>query len=46
MRRVTHRLNEIIYKYIEQRRSEGVGDRYDLLSLLLNAKTRPATAPA
>ncbi len=38
MRAVTRRLNEIIYKYIEQRRREGVGDRHDLLSLLLNAK--------
>jgi cytochrome P450 len=38
MRAVTRRLNEIIFKYIEQRRREGVGDRHDLLSLLLNAK--------
>jgi cytochrome P450 len=38
MRAVTRRLNEIIYKYIEQRRSEGVGDRHDLLSLLLSAR--------
>jgi cytochrome P450 len=38
MRAVTRRLNEIIYKYIEQRRREGVGDRHDLLSLLLSAR--------
>jgi cytochrome P450 len=38
MRIVTRRLNEIIYKYIEQRRREGVGDRHDLLSLLLHAR--------
>lgn len=38
MRTVTRRLNEIIYKFIEARRREGVGDRHDLLSLLLHAK--------
>jgi cytochrome P450 len=38
MRAVTRRLNEIIFKYIGQRRREGVGDRHDLLSLLLNAR--------
>ncbi|HEY1377996.1 MAG TPA: cytochrome P450 [Gemmataceae bacterium] len=38
MRGVTRRLNEIIHKYIAQRRREGVGDRHDLLSLLLHAK--------
>jgi cytochrome P450 len=38
MRAVTRRLNEIIHKYIEQRRREGTGDRHDLLSLLLHAR--------
>jgi cytochrome P450 len=38
MRAVTKRLNQIIYKYIERRRSEGLGDRHDLLSLLLHAR--------
>jgi cytochrome P450 len=38
MRRITNRLNGIIYKYIDQRRREGVGDRHDLLSLLLHAR--------
>jgi cytochrome P450 len=38
MRRVTDRLNVIIYKYIEQRRREGVTNRTDLLSLLLHAR--------
>ncbi|HEX4591406.1 MAG TPA: cytochrome P450 [Gemmataceae bacterium] len=38
MRAVTRRLNEIIFNYIERRRYEGVGDRHDLLSLLLHAR--------
>jgi cytochrome P450 len=38
MRIVTRRLNGIIYKYIERRRREGLGDRHDLLSLLLHAR--------
>lgn len=38
MRAVTRRLDEIIRKYIERRRCEGVGDRHDLLSLLLHAR--------
>ncbi len=38
MRRVTDALNAVIYKYIEQRRREGVGRRSDLLSLLLHAR--------
>jgi cytochrome P450 len=38
MRRVTDALNAVIYKYIEQRRQEGVTDRKDLLSTLLHAR--------
>ncbi|HTK78205.1 MAG TPA: cytochrome P450 [Gemmataceae bacterium] len=38
MRAVSRRLNEIIYKYIRQRRQEGVTGRTDLLSLLLHAR--------
>jgi cytochrome P450 len=38
MRRVSNRLNAIIYKYINQRRREGVTNRTDLLSLLLHAR--------
>jgi len=36
-RRVVRRLDEIIYRFIRQRRSEG-GQKNDLLSLLLNAR--------
>jgi cytochrome P450 len=38
MRRVTNKLNTIIYKYIEQRRREGALNRTDLLSLMLTAR--------
>jgi cytochrome P450 len=38
MRRVTEALNAIIFKYIEQRRREGVAGHTDLLSLLLHAR--------
>src|SRR5262249_653588 len=38
MRRITARLNAIIFKYINQRRRQGVTDRTDLLSTLLHAR--------
>lgn len=38
MKRICRELNRIIYKYIERRRREGVGNRQDLLSILLHAR--------